>query len=204
MGTWAHKAGTEGDTHPASRGRKSTHTTSRDRWGHVPNRAEAGGDPYLTGRGAQGIHPTGRDRRGRELNRQRQMGTQQAETDGGWHPTGGDRWGHVLNRQRQKGTQPNRHPTCDMYPTGEDKHSSGGDRDGDPVREAGGPQKEKASQRGPRRPTDMQARHRESQLWDSRAELRVLADLPGGQWGKVRGHHPTSGAALPALWQTPL
>lgn len=116
------------DTYPAKGGRKNTYPMIRDRWGHVPTETEAGGNSYLTGRGAWGIYPTGRDRRGRELNRQRQMGTQQAEADGGLHPTSGDRWGHVLNRQRQKGTPPNRHPTRDMYPTGEDRHSSSGKR----------------------------------------------------------------------------
>lgn len=82
------------------------------------------------------MNSTGRDRRG--PNRQKQMGAgiQQVETDGDTYST----------RERQKGTQPNRHPTCDMYPTSEDRHSSGGDRDRNPTREADGPQKEKASQ----------------------------------------------------------
>lgn len=130
-------------TCPTGRGRKNTHPAGGDKWGQVPTsrdrrglipdrqrwpethtqHAEANGDTY----------PTGKDRWGHVPDSQRQMGTQQAEADGGLHPTGGDRWGHILNRQRHKGTRTNRHLTRDMYPTGEDRHSSSRDRHRSPT-----------------------------------------------------------------------
>lgn len=143
------------DTYPARGGRKSTHPTSRDRWGHGRNKAEAGGDPYLTGRGARGIYPTGRDRRGHELNRQRQMGTQQAETDGGCiqqvetdgdtYSTGRDRRGY-----NPTGTQ---HVTCTQQVntgTHQVETETGTDKTGR------WPQKDKAGQRDPRGRTETQ------------------------------------------------
>lgn len=120
-------------TYPARGGRKSTHPTSRDRWGHGRKKAEAGGDPYLTGRGhgayiqqaeTEGdMNSTGRDRWG--PNRQKQMGAdiQQVETDGDTYSTGRDRRGH-----NPTGTQ---HVTCtQQVKTGTHQVETGTDKTG--------------------------------------------------------------------------
>lgn len=118
MNVGIQQAETRGHTCPA--GRDGQAEVGRT---HI-QQAEAGEDSHLTDRGAQRLipnrrrwseihtnrwrqvwtHPRGKDGWGHEPNRQRQMGTQQAETDGDVQPTGGDRWGHVLNRQKQKRT----------------------------------------------------------------------------------------------------
>lgn len=133
-----------------------------------------------------------------EPNRQRQVGAciQQVETDGDTFSTGRDRRGQDLIGTQQ---------TRDMYPTGEDRCSSSGDRDRNPTTEANAQQREPArvseaqvDRQIPRR--DMQAgkthRYPGSQTLDSRADLWVLFCLPeGGERGKgaITCKHPHLG-----------